>query len=58
VVKVTLQDLEKKVEQLRWKLDRLAIENKDCLATEEVLELSQELDQVLAQWAKLKGKVE
>ena len=51
MVKVTLQDLEKKVEQLRWKLDRLAIENKDCLATEE-------LDQVLAQWAKLKGKVE
>lgn len=57
-MKVTLQEMEKKVEQLRRKLDRLALENKDCLATEELVELSQELDRVLAKWAKLKGSKE
>lgn len=57
VVEVTLQDLEMKVEQLREKLDTLALQ-KDSLATGDLLALSQELDQVLDQWTKLKENKE
>lgn len=57
VVEVTLQGLEMKVEQLREKLDTLALQ-KDNLATGDLLALSQELDQVLDQWTKLKENKE
>jgi cell division septum initiation protein DivIVA len=50
----TRKQLEQQVEQLREKLNELAAEKKDSLATSELLALSQQLDQVLLAWTNLK----
>jgi|LSQX01.3.fsa_nt_gb uncharacterized coiled-coil DUF342 family protein len=52
------KELEKKAEELRERLDRLAAEKKESLATAELLELSQQLDQILLEWEKLKSEEE
>jgi len=52
------KELEKKAEELRERLDRLASEKKESLATAELLELSQQLDQILLEWEKLKSEEE
>lgn len=52
------KELEKKAEELRERLDRLAAEKKESLATAELLELSQQLNQILLEWEKLKSEEE
>lgn len=55
-VKVKLKKLQKSIEEKRYKLDMLIECNEGLLETEEILEISKQLDHILTEYMKLKNQ--